>query len=509
MEVNSVEDLLATIAEKGLTVDEELEIHKAIGQFDPAHFAETFMGVTLAKHQNEMLTFIDNPNNKRVLMLEPRDHGKSFAITFVYPIWKLAYDHNLRILLISKTNNQARKFLTLIRETVQRLPALQTAFHLIPSEEGNPWSQTMVYVQREGMLKDPSVECIGLGGAITGGHFDLIIADDVVDAGDETSKKNMEDTLEWLRGTMANLAEPNTRIVFVGTRKSFRDLYSILMEENVYAVKIEQAVKKMPSKWSFVKGDHGNIIGVNVETQDAEVLWPDKWSTEALLMKRAELGEIMFNREMQNDPAGMQGNYLKYDWLEFVDELPPENTLRNVYMGVDPAISLKENADYFAAAVVKEYSNGYWYIDQIMLDRLEFPDQVKRLTEMHATYKPRKIYVEKVAYQAALTQQLIRGTNLPVIPVSPSSDKSTKFISMAPYFENGKVKIRKGVTGVFVNQWVEFPNSTHDDALDAVFYALTAMLDADKPTLSTTGGKGVVPPKGTLQYVQKYFTKVG
>ena len=488
-----------------LSQEQQIALHKEVGRHVPAHFAKVFLNVELAEHQVGWIAFIDN--GKRVVLLAPRDHGKSFTVTYAYVLWKLAYNKNLRILIISRTSAQAIKFLNQIREALQRYPLLISIFELAPDDSGNPWTRTMLYVKRTALLKDPSIECVGLGGSITGGHFDLIICDDIVEAGDENSSTGMATTLEWLKGTLTNLAEPNTRIIIVGTRKSYRDLYSVLAEEGIYAIRKEAAILQYPSRWDYLRSENGIITGVQIDAEDGQVLWPEKWSIQDLLLKRAELGPIVFDRELQNDPSGMKGNFLKLDWLHFVDELPPDDLLRNIYIGCDPAISMKQSADQFAVAVVREYKSGYWYLSDVFLDRLEFPEQVTRLESLGTTFKPRKMFVESVAYQSALSQKLIRDTRLPVFPVRAGADKSTRFLSLSPFFENGKVRVVKGINPEFVKQWVSFPDGKHDDALDAVFFALSELM-ADRNSQLLIARNSSQPKKPeTWADFSKYFRK--
>ncbi len=148
----------------------------------------------------------------------------------------------------------------------------------------------------------------------------------------------------------------------------------------------------------------------------------------------------------------------------------------NIYMGVDPAISLKEDADFFSMAVigVTDDREQVFLLDTFK-GRLSFPDQLDKIREWHMKWRPEWIGVESNAFQKSLAQQSARLDTFPVIiPVYSKGKKNDRILSMSPLFKFSKVRIHRRHVD-FIDQWINFdPKKTDqdDDMLDAVEIAL-------------------------------------
>ncbi len=184
----------------------------------------------------------------------------------------------------------------------------------------------------------------------------------------------------------------------------------------------------------------------------------------------------------------LQGDWLKY-WVagnadvktddlslkHLYDETSGRYRLR-IYMGVDPAISLAEDADHFSMAVIGVTDdNEQVFLLDTFKGRLAFPDQLDKIREWHLKWRPEWIGVESNAFQKALAQQSARLDTFPVIlPVFSKGDKNTRILTMAPLFKYGKVRIHRRLAD-FIDQWINFDpakKNQDDDMLDAVEIAL-------------------------------------
>jgi predicted phage terminase large subunit-like protein len=192
---------------------------------------------------------------------------------------------------------------------------------------------------------------------------------------------------------------------------------------------------------------------------------------------------LLFRQEYLASFDAMAGRELHGEWLKYYtpDQLPrvkddPTKIDLEVYIGVDPAISLADSADRWAAAVLgvtRDKSQAY--LLDIYADRIPFPDQIEKLQELQVTWRPMFIGVESVAFQRSLEQQALRIPGfLPVIPMFATGKKQERILSMAPLFKMGRVKIQKTHSD-FINEWLDYDSTrrnTDDDCLDAVEIAL-------------------------------------
>jgi predicted phage terminase large subunit-like protein len=400
----------------------------------------------------------------------------------IFVVWAICHIPNVRILMVSKTATQANKLLGTIRAELRNNPKILEDYgNLIvgKSDKGNT-----IWCVRDAdgrKLKDPTVEACGVEGAITGGHFDIIIGDDIVDDENTKTESRMEAMENWVFGTIGQLCEPWTQWLMTGTRKHYADIYQSLIENPLWQKKIDQAIIKYPTSYEYIYSVNEDgkeyVSGVKCEGK-SEVLWPEKWDIETLLMDRLQTGSILFDREKQNDPSGMKGQFLNVDWLHYYEwsELPELDEL-TFYIGGDLAISEEEQADetVFTLAAYSKKERKVYYIDS-RAGKWDFPTQQEELKKCYTAWtmqgmRAHKVLIENNAYQKAMSQQIKKDTWIPAIGVRTDKDKVSKMISIAPHFENGSVVLRKSeLCGVpeFRQQWVQFPFAKHDDRLDSL-----------------------------------------
>jgi len=206
---------------------------------------------------------------------------------------------------------------------------------------------------------------------------------------------------------------------------------------------------------------------------------------------------IMFRQEFLASFEAFTGIALQGDWLHYWTQGNPdiqsgEVTIKpylnaetgqyklRIFLGIDPAISLSDNADHFAMAVIGlTEDNSQAFLLDYWVGRIEFPDQLDKIREWHQQWRPEIIGIESNAYQRALAQMAYRLEGLPpVVPVwtPPGSKKNERILGMSPIFKTGRVRIRRNMPE-FIDQWVNFDpekKNQDDDLLDAVEIALGA-----------------------------------
>lgn len=212
------------------------------------------------------------------------------------------------------------------------------------------------------------------------------------------------------------------------------------------------------------------------------------FSKEEWEAAKRDMHPMVFKAEFMAAFDSMAGKELSGEWLKYYDlaELPlkdpskpatPENLDLNVYVGVDPAISLADTADRFVitAIGVNKDRNKVFLLDQ-WAGRIPFPEQVDKINEWFIKWQPHFIAIEKVAYQAALAQQVQRLEGFPpVVPLIRKGKKFERILSMSPLFRIGRVRIRPEHVD-FINEWVDYDSqlkNPHDDCLDSMEITLS------------------------------------
>jgi predicted phage terminase large subunit-like protein len=186
---------------------------------------------------------------------------------------------------------------------------------------------------------------------------------------------------------------------------------------------------------------------------------------------RRDLPELVFRQEYLAEFVDFTGTVVRREWLQ-TREAPP---LLRIAMGVDLAISTKATADWTAAAVLGLDSNGKVWVLDVARIRGTFNEVLRFIADMARKWDPKAIAIEKVQYQAAVVQELLRTTTLPVRGVTPDKDKYTRFIPMASRYEEGLVIHNTGLPDYFLEELLAFNVGDFDDQIDAMSLAHEAL----------------------------------
>lgn len=188
--------------------------------------------------------------------------------------------------------------------------------------------------------------------------------------------------------------------------------------------------------------------------------------------KRAELPDMVFRQEYLAEFVTFGAGLVKLDML--VDGAAPEHL--PTILGIDLAISEREGADFTCIAVLSRDEAGIVYIREIERFRAGMFEVMQRIRASAARWKPRLIAIEQVQYQAAVVQELQRTTNLPVRGIRPDRDKVSRFMPILTRYEQFRVRHDpSGVPPWFRDEVLAFPAGEHDDGVDAVSLAFSAL----------------------------------
>jgi predicted phage terminase large subunit-like protein len=201
-------------------------------------------------------------------------------------------------------------------------------------------------------------------------------------------------------------------------------------------------------------------------------------STDEIEKARLSMPELEFQQEILARFVELGGAAMRREWLRY-SEPPPG--IRCV-MGVDLAISMKEGADYTAAVVMMRSPEGItWIVDAARI-RASFDQVLRFIQNMAGKWNPALILIEQVQYQAAVVQELLRQTTLPVKGVKPDRDKMTRFSPLQARYEQGLVHHSKQLPDEFERELLSFPIGAHDDYIDAAAYAFNGLGKLTQPS---------------------------
>lgn len=216
-----------------------------------AEWRKEFLGQDTYPHQAAWIELIETGDYKprpgemfdlndpnRIIINVPPFHAKTQTLTIEYVTYRICMNLNVRVILVSKKQDQAKKFLYSIKQrlTSNQWAALQSVYApdggFKPERaEGAAWGADKIYVSGiDSGEKDPTVEAIGIGGQIYGSRADLIIMDDCIV---NSNANEFEKQIQWLESEVENRAFDG-KIIIIGTRLAPKDLYGELCDGERY-----------------------------------------------------------------------------------------------------------------------------------------------------------------------------------------------------------------------------------------------------------------------------------
>ena len=393
---------------------------------------------------------------KRVVVnIAPR-HGKSELISYLAPAWFLGKYPQKKVIMASHTADLAVNF----GRRVRNLVSSDLYKDIFPQVELQVDSKS---ASRWGTNFNGEYFAIGVGGALAGRGADLFIIDDP--HSEQDAKLGRSDVFlpawEWFQAGPIQRLMPGGAIIVVMTRWSKLDLTGQIIN---HMIKNEDA-----EEWEVV--EFPAII-------DDKPLWPEFWTIEELLQKKASLDVRYWNSQYLQQPTSEEGALIKRDWWQTWEKEDPPHCEFTI-MSLDAAQETNNRADYNALTTwgvfFNEETNNY---NIILLNaikkRLEFPDLKKLVLEEYKEWEPDAFMVEKKSNGAALYQEM-RRMGIPVGEFTPGKgqDKLSRVNAVSDLFSSGIVwaPSRRWAKDV-IEECNDFPSGVNDDLVDSTTLAL-------------------------------------
>lgn len=415
-------------------------------------------------HQN-MIYERGTSGASRVLVNIPPNHAKSMTITINYVTYRIVKDPNISVMIVSKNQNNAKKFLYAIKQrlTHPRYADMQIAFG--PADgfkaTADQWSATQIYLggdARDSGEKDPTVEAVGMGGQIYGNRCHLIVLDDTVVL---SNASQYESQMDWIRQEVASRLPPDGgQLLVIGTRVSSVDLYRELRNPDHYTDgEVPWTYLAMPAVLDYAE-----------EPKDWVTLWPRsemplgehdlpdedgtyaRWTGERMEKVRNEVGPTKWSLVYQNldvaedaifDPVCVRGavNGMRKPGALIAGAAGHPATPQNFYriIGIDPAMA----GETAAVAYAVDRRTHKRYVMDVHIMKAPTPAAIRDLIKTWADiYHPHTVIVESNAFQLFLTkdEEITRFLSTRGISYRPHYTGSNKqdpefgVASLAPLF---------------------------------------------------------------------------
>jgi len=412
-------------------------------------------------------------------IIAPRGHAKSTIAAGIFPIHHLVFggEGPKFIVLVSKTQGHAIRLLDTIKAALNYSPNLHRLWGYHGESTAKRWS-------RQEILLDTGdyILCRGTGQMVRGlkqgdQRPTLIVLDDPEDENNTKTAEAMESNLKWLlQGLEPALDAMKGRLVVIGTPQHERSMVMVLKEMYGW-------------KTYHYSAEH--------DPEKEIPLWEGMWPWQKLMEKRKAAASInrlsVYFREwlckvLADEDQLFKETYWRdryYDGHAVVSEegeaflqmtYPEERKIPiNIFMGIDPATSLSESADYFAIVAVGVDKQNNRYVLPYIRSRLAPSNAIEVIQKEYAKLKAKRVNIETTAAQETFRDILrnMEGVYIPGLGIGhkPREKKKKRYMELLePYFYKGKVWIKKDMQAL-IDELVMFPKGQHDDLLDALYLA--------------------------------------
>jgi len=377
-------------------------------------------------------------DNRRLLVLCSRDHGKTTFFSKLLPLYRVMKYPGYELCIISYSDKQVMKIITGITDLIDASPMLS---QLKPKDRSTAWSKSsLVFPNRS------KIDTLSFGASGRGGHYDLVLVDDPVK---DFGGMDPEDQERYLKNAVTPMVKPDGQLIMVGNYVYENDLIERTEANKAYTTKVYPAITS------------------------GRALWPQRWPVDKLELRRAEVGDFSFSREYLLEKVDPRSQFFKREMISYYDKLP--DSLSTV-LTVDPAITL--NGDATAMVLTGTASDKRTYILEYANMRSDnVQDILDTMFRMLTTWQCKHMIIEGIGFQRLLKfwvyeEMRKRNYHFGIEELqSHSKSKQARIMGLQPMIQAGSLLFHKEHKEL-IDQLMIFPRGKHDDMIDSLSFAI-------------------------------------
>ena len=333
------------------------------------------------------------------------------------------------------------------------------------------WKQEEWTLQRGVNTSDATMKASGLDASKTGGHFDVIVPDDLQsDENCDNPDINESVKTEFRMFETLKSGKTGTVTLMGGTRWGFRDLGKEVAD--MEADEMRRGVTKSIyiSRLSAYVKDKNN---------KAHYAWPNfpegGLDAESLRRMKIKMKPTLFSFNMLLEPLSDEEALIKASWIRHhnktIEDFPKETRW---FLAVDPAGEGKfKGADFNALVLCAITPSSEIFVMEVINEHctsIQLYEHIVRLNEM---YPLTAVIVEDYWQQYKLASWLKNRAAKQLLQIPwmkyKRSRKSKELLiaALQPYIQSHTIQWRSDHVEL-EDQALQYPRSEHDDMLDAL-----------------------------------------
>ncbi len=426
--------------------------------------------------------------HKRSLWLEPRHTFKSTIFTKAYPIWRLLWEPELRILIVNATAGNAQAFLSeIVKQYLrnEKLIALyEQIFHIKPLKPRATKAQSIMLNTRTKTYSEPSIATVGATGNIVSAHYDLVIVDDLCNIKDRQSPPIRDKKKIWFQD-LPSILTPHGELVIVGTHWHPDDLYSHIIHQQLNPALADEDRFYIQRESCYLDNTKCSRF-------------PNILSDQKLQSLAVEKGTALFACQYLNNPISASDQIFSLEHLHTIPKARINLQNAEAFAFCDPSLGAKD----FSAIITLLRYDDFWIVYHCMLSRMRHSQLIEKLIELHQLFQYRLVGIEAnslnkarsdtepCTFELTLRQQQHKvGVSMPYELIWHNTSKEARIQDIEPYITNGQLRFLESHNQDYpelIDQLIQFPAAAHDDGPDALAGAVKLIQrtkKAERPVL--------------------------
>ncbi len=294
-----------------------------------------------------------------------------------------------------------------------------------------------------------------------------------------TTKRLRDKTFKWVTRDVIPSGGINTKTIVIRNK----------LHEDGLMMRLKSAIEEENFSASYME--------YPLLDETGGCLWPQKYPSEKHIddLKNSVVSESVWQREFLLKIVPEDDAVILREWIKYYDSLPEDKDLRYIATGIDLAISKNDSANCTAMVPAKVY--GYcedlkiYILPHPVNERLNFPETVekaKMLSTSLGNGNPTMLFIEDVAYQRALIEELSRQGYPAKGAKVMGQDKRQRLTLTTHLIKSGKILFPKKGCEELIGQLTGFGYEKHDDLADAFSILVLKILESNIKPAVITGG---------------------
>lgn len=404
---------------------------------------------------------------KRLIINMPPRALKSVCVSVAWPAWLLGQNPAVRIMAASYSATLS------IKHSLDCRMVLSSDWYkaLFPNTV-----LSRKHNQKSKFLTDQNGFrfATGVGGSATGEGGDILIIDDPHNPTQINSLKMRNKAIEWYEQTFVTRLnnKNNGAIVLVMQRLHEDDMSAHLISSGGWELLKIPAIAGQDLEYNLNNNKYffgsGQLLNSKLD------------KLQFLQNLEAEIGSRNFAAQYLQAPLPASYNLLSSDDISYYETLPSGGMY--FVISWDTAIKVSEHTDY-SVGTCWAVANDHFYLISMIRQKMTYPLLKNEVQKQADKYRPKYLLIEDKASGQSIIQDLRLLGYSNIKPIKPVGDKITRFASVVPMFQSGKVLLPKksAFNSVLINELISFPNSSHDDIVDSVSQFLIFAKEMNAP----------------------------